>query len=207
MEKKLTLAYLRISTEHQTVENQEYALLQYCQKQNLRIDQYIKVVISSRKKDTDRKIDEMLDSLSSGDTLIVTELSRLGRSVANVLNIINLLILKKINLHMIKENLIIEPNNPNPMALFMINIFASFGQLERDIISLRTKEALAARKAKGIQLGKPKGTVQSSIYDKDQEQIFSLFDMGVPLQKIIEVHLKYGKYNSLRNYLKKHKVL
>lgn len=203
----MILGYLRVSTLNQTIENQEYALLQYCQKQNLKIDKYIQVVISSRKKDTNRKIDEMMDSLSSGDTLIVTELSRLGRSVANVLNIINLLILKKVNLHMIKENLIIEPNDPNPMAMFMINIFASFGQLERDIISLRTKEALAARKAKGVILGKPKGTVQSSIYDKDQEQIFSLYKMGVPLQKVIDTHLKYGKYNSLRNYLKKHKVL
>ncbi len=203
----MTLGYLRVSTTNQTIENQEYALLQYAQKHNLKIDQYIQVVISSRQKDVNRKIDELFHSLSTGDTLIVTELSRLGRSVANVIDIINCLIKKQVNVHMIKENLIIESNNSNPMAMFMINVFASFGQLERDIISLRTKEALAARKAKGIQLGKPKGTVQSSIYDKDQEQIFSLFDMGVPLQKIVSVHLKYGKYNSLRNYLKKHKVL
>ena len=80
-------------------------------------------------------------------------------------------------------------------------------ELERDFISERTKEGLQARKAKGIALGKPKGVIQASIYDKDKDKIFHLHDLGVPLSAIIKTHLKYGKYLSLRNYIQKRKKM
>lgn len=76
-------------------------------------------------------------------------------------------------------------------------------ELERDFISERTKEGLRARKAKGIKLGKPKGVIQASVYDKDKEKIFHLYNLGVPVNKIIETHLDYGKYTSLKNYIEK----
>ena len=76
-------------------------------------------------------------------------------------------------------------------------------ELERDFISERTKEGLRARVAKGIKLGKPKGTLQKSMYDNDQEKIFHLYKLGVPLHKIISTHLEYGKYLSLKEYIEK----
>lgn len=76
-------------------------------------------------------------------------------------------------------------------------------ELERDFISERTKEGLRARVVKGIKLGKPKGILQNSMYDKDQKKIFDLHKLGVPLHKIISVHLGYGKYLSLKKYLEK----
>ena len=85
----------------------------------------------------------------------------------------------------------------------MITILSMMSELERDFISERTKEGLMARKAKGIKLGKPKGVIQSSQYDKDQEKIFHLYSLGVPLKLIIKTHLRYGKYLSLSNYIKK----
>ena len=76
-------------------------------------------------------------------------------------------------------------------------------ELERDFISERTKEGLRARVAKGIKLGKPKGTIQSSMYDKDKDRILELYKLGVPLNKIISTHLSYGKYISLKDYVTK----
>lgn len=76
-------------------------------------------------------------------------------------------------------------------------------ELERDFISERTKEGLRARVAKGIKLGKPKGVLQKSMYDKDKKQIFHLRSLGVPIASIISTHLKYGKYWSLKSYIEK----
>ena len=76
-------------------------------------------------------------------------------------------------------------------------------ELERDFISERTKEGLRALKDKGIKLGKPKGTLQKSMYDKDHDRIQHLYKIGVPLKKIIETHLGYGKYLALKTYIEK----
>lgn len=76
-------------------------------------------------------------------------------------------------------------------------------ELERDFISERTKEGLRARVAKGIKLGKPKGVIQASMYDKDKEKILHLYQLGVAIQKIISTHLGYGKYLSLKSYITK----
>lgn len=76
-------------------------------------------------------------------------------------------------------------------------------ELERDFISERTKEGLKARAAKGIKLGKPKGVIQASMYDQEREKILHLYQLGVPIQKIISTHLGYGKYLSLKAWLKK----
>lgn len=85
----------------------------------------------------------------------------------------------------------------------LITVFSMLAELERDFISERTKEGLRASVAKGVKLGKPKGTIQGSMYDKDREKIFNLYRLGVPFKKIIEVHLGYGKYLSLRKYIRK----
>ena len=76
-------------------------------------------------------------------------------------------------------------------------------ELERDFISERTKEGLKARKERGIKLGKPKGVIQQSIYDKDKEKIFQLNQLGVPLNTIVKTHLGYGKYLSLKEFIQK----
>lgn len=91
-----------------------------------------------------------------------------------------------------------------PMAnKVLITIFSMLAELERDLISERTKEGLQARKDMGIKLGKPKGVIQASMYDKDKDKIFHLFELGVPLTKIIETHLGYGKYLSLKYFIGK----
>lgn len=197
-----TIGYIRVSTDKQDLKNQQHSILTYTNQKNLGNVTFIEVKISSRKKEEDRKIDELLETLQADDHLIVSELSRIGRSVVNVVTIINQLIAKKVNIHILKEHLLIEPDKQNPFTDFQINIFSSFAQLERDLISQRTKEALQARKAKGIKLGKPKGTVQGSIYDKDKEKIKELHSLGVTLTNISKKHLGYGTIKSLSEYVK-----
>jgi DNA invertase Pin-like site-specific DNA recombinase len=105
---------------------------------------------------------------------------------------------------MTTQNLDINPRNTDTMAnMVLLTVFSMRAELESDFISERTKEGLHTLKAKGITLGKPRGTVQSSIYDKDKEKIFHLNKLGMPIREIINKHLKYGKYLSLMNYVKK----
>jgi len=197
-----TIGYIRVSTDHQDLQNQQHSILNYANKNALGKVEFIEVKMSSRKKDEDRKIDELFEILQTGDHLIVSELSRIGRSVVNVVTIINQLIALGVNLHILKEQLFIKPNEQNPFTDFQINIFSAFAQLERDLISKRTKEALQARKAKGIKLGKPKGTIQGSIYDKDRKKIKELHSLGVTLTNISRKHLGYGTIKSLSEYVK-----
>ncbi|HUH41999.1 MAG TPA: recombinase family protein [Sulfurimonas sp.] len=196
------IGYIRVSTDQQDLQNQQHSILNYVNKNGLGKVKFIEVKMSSRKKDEDRKIDELFESLQAGDHLIVSELSRIGRSVVNVVTIVNQLIALGVNLHILKEQLFIKPNEQNPFTDFQINIFSAFAQLERDLISKRTKEALQARKAKGIKLGKPVGTIQGSIYDKDREKIKELHSLGVTLTNISKKHLGYGTIKSLSEYVK-----
>ena len=197
-----TIGYIRVSTDQQDLQNQQHSILNYANKNTLGKVEFIEVKMSSRKKDEDRKIDELFETLQAGDHLIVSELSRIGRSVVNVVTIVNQLIALGVNLHILKEQLFIKPNEQNPFTDFQINIFSAFAQLERDLISKRTKEALQARKAKGIKLGKPVGTIQGSIYDKDREKIKELHSLGVTLTNISKKHLGYGTIKSLSEYVK-----
>ncbi|MDD3007837.1 MAG: recombinase family protein [Arcobacter sp.] len=197
-----TIGYIRVSTDQQDLQNQQHSILNYANKNALGKVEFIEVKMSSRKKDEDRKIDELFETLQEGDHLIVSELSRIGRSVVNVVTIVNQLIALGVNLHILKEQLFIKPNEQNPFTDFQINIFSAFAQLERDLISKRTKEALQARKAKGIKLGKPVGTIQGSIYDKDKEKIKELHSLGVTLTNISKKHLGYGTIKSLSEYVK-----
>jgi DNA invertase Pin-like site-specific DNA recombinase len=143
--------------------------------------------------------------LSPGDVVIVSELSRLGRSIREVLHIIERIVKEnRCRIIMIKQNLDINPKNTNNMTnKVLLTVFSMLAELERDFISERTKEGLNTLKAKGITLGKPRGTIQSSMYDKDKAKIFHLYKLGVPIREIINKHLKYGKYLSLMNYVKK----
>ena len=197
-----TIGYIRVSTDQQDLQNQQHSILNYANKNALGKVEFIEVKMSSRKKDEDRKINELFETLQAGDHLIVSELSRIGRSVVNVVTIVNQLIALGVNLHILKEQLFIKPNEQNPFTDFQINIFSAFAQLERDLISKRTKEALQARKAKGIKLGKPVGTIQGSIYDKDKEKIKELHSLGVTLTNISKKHLGYGTIKSLSEYVK-----
>ncbi|HEM7073863.1 TPA: recombinase family protein [Legionella pneumophila] len=197
--------YVRVSTQEQNVDSQKNAISRYCIDQKIMVDEWIELEMSSRKSTVHRRIDELINKLSPGDIVISSELSRLGRSIKETLNTIETIIQdKQARLILIKQNLDLNPVAKSNVAnKVLITIFSMLAELERDFISERTKEGLRARVAKGIKLGKPRGVIQASMYDKDREKILHLYQLGVPVQKIISTHLGYGKYLSLKAFLNK----
>ncbi len=177
-------------------------ILNYANIKKLEAVEFIEIQVSSRKSEEDRKIDLLLDTLEKNDTLMIVELSRLSRSLISTINIINLLVEKNVNIHIIKENMIIEPGNLNAFTMFQINIFSSFGQLERDLISFRTKEALKVRKEQGVVLGRRKGAVIKSKYDLFKDKIQELHNLGLSSAKILKYLDIDGTQQSLGTYIK-----
>jgi DNA invertase Pin-like site-specific DNA recombinase len=198
------IAYLRASTDKQDLNHQKLEILEFARRQTLHIDEYVEITISSRKTSKQRRIDELMQLLSEHDTLIVTELSRLGRSTAEVIALVNALIARNIRVITIKQNLDIARHDMN--SKIVITLFSLFAEIERDLISLRTKEALAAKKSQGQQLGKPKGTLQKSKFDVDVSRITELLGYGLSVRKIAKV-LGYTSHIALNTYINKRGLL
>ena len=156
-----TVAYLRVSTRSQDPANQKLVILEFSQKRRIMVDQFIESRISSRKSPLERRIDEMLETLQPGDRLLVSELSRLGRSLGQVIQIVETLVRRKIRFIAIKEAIEFD-GKQDLRTKVMIALFGLFAEVERDLISERTKEGLAAAKAKGKLLGRPKGALGTS---------------------------------------------
>ncbi|WP_419241251.1 recombinase family protein [Cardinium endosymbiont of Nabis limbatus] len=195
-----TIAYIRVSTSQQDVNNQKLELYEYARKKELTIDDIIETQISSQQDRLKRRIDELLGKLSDGDTIIITEISRLGRSTSEVIHLINEMIKRKIRIMAIKQGL--DLNKHSLSSKIIVTIFSLLAELERDLVSLRTKEALQAKKLQGVKLGKPKGTIQKSKFDKDLDRIKELAGLGLSIRKIAAI-LGYSNHMGLSNYLKK----
>ena len=194
------VAYLRASTDKQDLSHQKLEILEFARRQGRRVDEYVEITISSRKTSKQRRIDELVQMLDEADTLIVTELSRLGRSTAEVIALVNALVQHNIRVIAIKQNLDISRHEMN--SKIIIALFSLFAELERDLISLRTREALAAKKAQGRPLGKPKGTLQKSKFDQDVARIKELLGYGLSVRKIAKV-LGYSSHIALNTYIHK----
>ena len=149
-----TFAYLRVSTDEQDLENQRLEIGNYAHANNLDIHEWIEVEVSSRKKTKERRIDRLIQELRRGDKLIVSELSRLARSMRETHNIIYDLAKKKVELHIIKQNLITKADNDMATKIY-INSFAMAAKIERDLISQRTKNGMALARKRGKQIGNP----------------------------------------------------
>jgi DNA invertase Pin-like site-specific DNA recombinase len=197
--------YVRVSTQDQNLDSQKNLISRFVMERKLIIDEWIELEMSSRKTTAQRRLDELLEKLNPDDGVIASELSRLGRSIKETLSLIETIVHeKKARLILVKQGLDINPQEKDDVTnKVLITVFSMLAELERDFISQRTKEGLQAIKEKGIKLGKPKGTVQTSMYDPDKDKIMHLYKLGVPLNTIISTHLKYGKYLSLKAYLKK----
>lgn len=195
-----TVAYIRASTDKQDLNNQKLEILEYARQHSLTVDEFVEITISSRKTSKQRRIDELLGKLADSDTLIVTELSRLGRSTSEVIALINELVRRNVRVNIIKQNLDISKHDMS--SKIIVTLFSLFAELERDLVSLRTKEALAAKRAQGIKLGKPSGTVQASKFDENRERIEELLSLGLSVRKIAKL-LGYSNHVGLNTYIRK----
>ncbi|GIK65464.1 MAG: hypothetical protein BroJett018_32580 [Chloroflexota bacterium] len=142
--------------------------------------------MSSRKTPHERRIDKLLERLSSGDYLLVAELSRLGRNMLETLNIINTLSERDIRLTFVRQP---ELSTSGSHAKLLLAIYSYFAEAERDYISLRTKQGLAAAKANGAQLGRPKGSRNRDgrTLDPFREEILKYLRLGIPLATIRKI--------------------
>ena len=197
------IAYIRASTDKQDLNHQKLELLEFARKKSLSIDEFVEITISSRKTSKQRRIDELLERLDQADTLMVTELSRLGRSTSEVIELVNTLAKRDVRVIILKQNLDISQHDINSKV--SLTLFSLFGELERDLIGLRTKEALASKKRQGQILGKPKGTIQKSKFDKDVDRIKELLSYGLSKRKIATV-LGYTNHIALNTYINKRKL-
>jgi DNA invertase Pin-like site-specific DNA recombinase len=197
------IAYLRVSTEAQELESQKLAVLKFANAEAIKIDEFIEITISSRKKIQQKHLTEKLSHLVQGDLLIVSELSRLGRSLGQIITLIDSFVKRKIRLIAIKENIRID-GEQDIQSKVMITLFGLFAELERDLISQRTKEGLALAKAKGKTLGRPKGSKGKSKLDSKEKEIRRYLDKKVSkasIAKILEV-----SSTTLRHFIKSRRI-
>ena len=199
-----TVGYLRVSTLTQDVENQRHEVLEWAHGKKVLIDEWITVELSSRKTESERQISQVR-SLNKGDLLVVAELSRLGRSTGQVINLVNELVSRGVGLEALKQNISIKPGNGkmDQQAKIMVTVFSLMAELERDLISQRTKQALAARKASGQRLGKPKGISTSKI-DPHREKIEELLRFKVSTAAI--ARMIGMSTTAVRHYIKSRSI-
>ncbi|HMM37907.1 MAG TPA: recombinase family protein [Desulfovibrio sp.] len=150
-----TYAYLRVSTDRQDLDNQRREIERYAQVNSLSVDEWLAVEASSRKTTKERGLDGLLLQLKRGDTLIVSEISRLARSVREIANVFHEFSQRGVSVHAVKEG--IRANGAGDLSVKLLTtVFGLAGEIERDLISRRTKAGLARVKAEGKRLGNPR---------------------------------------------------
>lgn len=146
----MTIAYLRVSTGKQHLENQKEEIEKFAARKNLTVNRWVTEVVSGKKKEHDRKLGRLLKSLKKGDVLIVTELSRLSRTLLDIMSILHRCLEMNITVYSTKDGYAFD-NSINSKVLAFA--FALVAEIEHNLISMRTKEALAHRKSEGVRFG------------------------------------------------------
>lgn len=182
----MVVAYLRVSTSKQHLNNQYSEICRYASMRSLAVDKWYRDVISGSTASSNRKLDAVMDSIGAGDHLIVTEISRLSRKLLDIMNIIHRCVQRGIILHSIKEGYIFEDNLNSKILGFAFGLVA---EIERNLISARTKEALAARRASGQPLGRPRGSSpKSGLLDSHRNEILDMLEAGVSARAIASIY-------------------
>lgn len=172
--------YIRVSTDRQTVENQRYEINQFCQSNVQVVDKWIEETISGAKSLQDRKLGKLLKKMRKGDILICSELSRLGRNLLMIMGILNECMNRDIQVWTIKDNYRLGSDINSKVLAFAFGLSA---EIERNLISQRTKEALARKKAEGVILGRPRGRKSSVTKLSGQER---------KIQELLEKKVSYS---------------
>lgn len=177
--------YIRVSTDKQSLENQEFEINSFCNKENIKIDKWITETISGTKDFEKRKLGKTIKKLKSGDVLICSEISRLGRNLLQIMTILNICMRKETQVWTIKDNFRLGADIQSKVLAFAFSLSA---EIERNLISQRTKEALARIKASGRKLGREFGCKNKKhVLDGREDEIIRLFGNGVPKTKIAKI--------------------
>lgn len=150
--------YIRVSSDKQTVENQRFEINNFCRRENIKIDGWMEETISGTKAYNKRELGKLLKRVNKDDLIICAELSRLGRNLFMIMEILNICMTKECRVWTIKDNYRLGDDIQSKVLAFAFGLSA---EIERNLISQRTKEALARKKAEGVILGRPKGRKNS----------------------------------------------
>lgn len=178
----MTVAYLRISTEKQHLRNQREEILRFASFRNLHIDRWLTEVVSGRKSGRERKLGALLKRMKRGDTLIVTELSRLSRTLTEIMSIMGLCLERGVVLYSTKDGYAFDDSINSKVLCFAFGLVA---EIERNLISMRTREALAVRRADGVALGRRKGScVKQQALARQREEVVAMLRGGCTLAEL-----------------------
>ncbi len=183
----MVYGYIRVSTDKQTVENQRFEVNQFCEKNVLIVDKWIEETISGAKDVNDRKLGKLLKKMRKGDILICSELSRLGRNLLMIMGILNECMNRDIQVWTIKDNYRLGSDINSKVLAFAFGLSA---EIERNLISQRTKEALARKRAEGVVLGRPKGSKSSKTKLTGQEK---------KIRELLEKRVSYSAIGRILN--------
>lgn len=172
--------YIRVSSDKQTVENQRFEIDSFCKKQNIKVDKWIEETISGTQKLERRKLGKLLHKMKKDDVLICSELSRLGRNLLMIMGILNECMNRDIQVWTIKDNYRLGSDINSKVLAFAFGLSA---EIERNLISQRTKEALARKRAEGVVLGRPVGSKSSKTKLTGQEK---------KIQELLEKKVSYS---------------
>ena len=190
--------YIRVSCDKQTTDNQQFEIIKFSKKNNIKIDRWIKETISSTQCLSKRKLWRLLRSLKKGDIMITSELSRLGRNLLQVMGILNYCMTKEAQVWTIKDNYRLGSDIQSKVLAFAFGLSA---EIERNLISQRTREALLRMKSEGKILGRPKGSKNKfSKLEGKKEIISGLLEQKVSKAQIAQ-DLKISRM-TLHNFLK-----
>lgn len=178
----MTVAYLRISTEKQHLRNQQEEIQRFATQRNLHVDRWLTEVVSGRKSGRDRKLGTLLRRMKQGDTLIVTELSRLSRTLTEIMSIMGHCLERGIQLYSTKDGYAFDNSINSKVLCFAFGLVA---EIERNLISMRTREALAVRRADGVVLGRRKGScVKQQMLLERRDEVAEMLREGCTLTTV-----------------------
>ena len=192
--------YCRVSTAHQNEENQHFVIENFARDNNIKIDVWVEEKISSSKKLQDRKLGALLNNLESGDVLITTEISRLGRSLLEVMGILQSCLEKGCQIWTLKENFRLGTDIQSKVLAFAFGLSA---ELSKSLLQARVRESLARLRANGRKLGRPVGAQSKYLkLSKNQKRINTLISQGVSKNQIAKI-MRVNK-STLYNFLRHH---
>lgn len=196
----MNYGYIRVSSDKQTVENQRFEINKFCQREHITIDGWIEETISGAKSYDKRQLGTLLKRVQNGDLIICAELSRLGRNLFMIMEILNICMTKECRVWTIKDNYRLGEDIQSKVLAFAFGLSA---EIERNLISQRTKEALARKKAEGVVLGRPKGRKSNPSRRKLHSKhtlIHELLKTGTSKRKIAKIC--HTDRNTLDRYIR-----
>ncbi|MFK2821960.1 recombinase family protein [Arcobacter sp. YIC-80] len=195
--------YIRINKNNEKyTEAQKDSLDAYIKKNKIDVYKCIEIEINSSADE--KNILDLLKNCERNSTIIVADLNVFGRTVENILEIVKFLLSNKIRILVSNQNLDLV-DDKDMLTQMILGVISMTVNLEKELMSLRTKEALSAKKLSGVSLGKPKGTIQKSKFDKQRDKIEELLAVGLSVRKIAKL-LGYNNHIGLNNYVKKRKI-